>query len=256
MSIKYLAQLSLALLLVATSWIVLAVPARAQADVSGQIIKDVQFEQKDVRQAIRELFKSVGVSYSIAPEVQGTITVALHNVTFEVALQNVLRQVDATYRIEGGVYEVVHQSGNFGDPVPPELQVPIRPEATQSPASALTEPRAETAITQDSRFLYIVRGDALYKVQKSDLKLVKTGALDKVDIHIALRKLFERMNVLFTVAQDVQGAVTVGLPDAPFETALQDMLRQINATYRVQAGVYEIVHRILPKGAGSGTPWE
>ena len=80
--------------------------ARAQDDVSGKIVT-LEYEQADVREALKALFKNVGVNYVIAPEIQGTITVNLKNVTFETAIQNVLRQVDATYRVEGGVYQIV-----------------------------------------------------------------------------------------------------------------------------------------------------
>ena len=81
--------------------------ASAQEDISQKQIPSLELEQADVREALRALFKNVNVSYSIAPEVQGTVTVSLKNVTFETALQNVLRQVDSTYRVEAGVYEIV-----------------------------------------------------------------------------------------------------------------------------------------------------
>ena len=86
-----------------------AVPtiASAQEDISQKNIPSMELDQADVREALRALFKNVNVSYSIAPEVQGSVTVSLKNVTFEAALQNVLRQVDATYRVEGGVYEII-----------------------------------------------------------------------------------------------------------------------------------------------------
>jgi len=84
--------------------------AAAQEDISQKQIPSLELEQADVREAIRALFKNVSVSYSIAPEVQGTVTVSLKNVTFETALQNVLRQIDSTYRIEGGVYEIVKRA--------------------------------------------------------------------------------------------------------------------------------------------------
>ena len=83
-------------------------PVKAMAqDVGGQIIPSLELDSADVREALRALFKNVGVSYSIAPEVQGTVTVSLRNVTFEAALQNILKQVNATYRVEGGIYQIV-----------------------------------------------------------------------------------------------------------------------------------------------------
>ncbi len=88
-----------------------AVPVKAfaQDDPNTKIIPSLEYEQADVREALKALFRTVGVSYAIAPEVQGTVTLSLKNVSFETALQNITRQVDATYRIEGGVYQIVRR---------------------------------------------------------------------------------------------------------------------------------------------------
>ena len=88
-----------------------AIPVRAYAqdDPQTKIIPSLEYEQADVREALKALFRTVGVSYAIAPEVQGTVTLSLKNVSFETALQNITRQVDATYRIEGGVYQIVRR---------------------------------------------------------------------------------------------------------------------------------------------------
>jgi hypothetical protein len=87
------------------------VAAQAQDNKGGNISLDM--EQVDVREALRALFKSMNLSYAVAPEVQGLVTVNLHNVPLETALQNVLKQVKATYRVVGGVYEIVNRE----DPV-------------------------------------------------------------------------------------------------------------------------------------------
>lgn len=84
--------------------------AVAQEDVSQKTIPSLELEQADVREALRALYKNVNVSYSIAPDVQGVVTVSLKNVTFETALQHILRQVDATYRVEGGVHEIIKRT--------------------------------------------------------------------------------------------------------------------------------------------------
>ncbi|HEY3780741.1 MAG TPA: hypothetical protein VGL56_06645 [Fimbriimonadaceae bacterium] len=94
--------------------IVVAMPIKASAqgpqdqnNPSQQVVSDLELQQSDVRDALKLLFKNVGVNYSVANEVQGTITVSLHNVPFETALRNILGQVDATYRVEGNVYNIV-----------------------------------------------------------------------------------------------------------------------------------------------------
>jgi type II secretory pathway component GspD/PulD (secretin) len=92
-------------------------PASATAQGQGgqgQITLD--FDSADVREALRALFRTMGVSYSIAPAVQGTVTVHMHGMPFETALQNILKQVDATYRIVGGVYEIVPRDHEPEDP--------------------------------------------------------------------------------------------------------------------------------------------
>jgi hypothetical protein len=89
--------------------------ASAQDDKSQQIIPSLEYDSADVREALRALFRSVNVSYTIAPEVQGLITVSLKNQTFEVCLQNVLRQVNATYGVVAGVYNITPR--NDVDPI-------------------------------------------------------------------------------------------------------------------------------------------
>src|SRR5580700_3985676 len=78
-----------------------------QGDVSNQVIASLDLQDVDVRDAIRALFKNVNANYVVAPEVQGTVTIQLKNVKFEVALRNILDQVKATYRIEGGIFNII-----------------------------------------------------------------------------------------------------------------------------------------------------
>lgn len=61
----------------------------------------------DVRDALGLLCKKMNVSFSIAPQVEGKVTLTLNNADFELALQSILKLVDATYRVEGGVYQIV-----------------------------------------------------------------------------------------------------------------------------------------------------
>lgn len=97
-------------------------------DVSNQRIPRLELDQADVRDALRILFRSVGANYTIAPEVQGTITVSLTDVPFETALRAVLQQVNATYRVEGGIYVIIPRPAETrptgtGQTAPPDLNV-------------------------------------------------------------------------------------------------------------------------------------
>lgn len=143
-------------------------PSIAGAQVGQQNIPEIKAEQKDIREVLRDLFKQVGTSYSISPDVQGSVTIQLRNVTFEMALANVVRQVDATYRIEGGVYQIIkrglHVVGG-----PQDLRYVVGEPADQS----------APVMTMDDRHLYVLKGETLYKVSKSDLKTVAQGVLGR-----------------------------------------------------------------------------
>ncbi|GIV10863.1 MAG: hypothetical protein KatS3mg020_0354 [Fimbriimonadales bacterium] len=84
----------------------------------------VKYEQADVRFVLKQLFDSVGVSYTLDPNVQGTVTVSLTDVSFTVALDNILRPLNLTYRVESGVYFVTVRQ--------PE-EVPVAPDGEPAP---------------------------------------------------------------------------------------------------------------------------
>lgn len=72
-----------------------------------KIIQSLDLDQADIRDALKIIFKHVGYSYSVDPQVQGTIVIHIESKPFETVLRNVLNQVNATYRIEGGIYNIV-----------------------------------------------------------------------------------------------------------------------------------------------------
>ncbi len=83
--------------------------AFAQEDILTKKIPSLEYQQADVREALKALFKQVDASYSLAPDIVGYVTVTLKDVSFEIALTNLLNQVDATYRYEAGVFVIVRR---------------------------------------------------------------------------------------------------------------------------------------------------
>ena len=61
-----------------------------------------------LQSALKLLFTSAGVNYSLDTSIEGTVTVSLNNVPFHVALESLLRSTESsmpiTYRVENGVY--------------------------------------------------------------------------------------------------------------------------------------------------------
>ena len=113
-TMKMMKRFAMLLALGVATMVISPVKAMAQDDPGQKIIPSMELQQADVRDALRALFRNVNVNYSIAPEVQGTVTVSLKNVLFETALRYILTQVDATYRIESGVYQIVHREAAPG----------------------------------------------------------------------------------------------------------------------------------------------
>ncbi|HEY3416914.1 MAG TPA: hypothetical protein VGM23_08530 [Armatimonadota bacterium] len=66
---------------------------------------DIHVTNLDVRQALDELFLQMGVKYELPPEVQGTVTLDLHNASYEDALTAML---DPIYTYDVGPHDTVY----------------------------------------------------------------------------------------------------------------------------------------------------
>lgn len=90
--------------------VLLAMASPAATFAQGPDLKDerVSFEARsmDVREALKLLFKPFKLSYTISPDVQGTVMATCQGVPFETALQAILLQVDARYNVEAGVFAI------------------------------------------------------------------------------------------------------------------------------------------------------
>ncbi len=97
------------LAVVALMTLIVAAPmsASAQDDPRDRMVQSLELDQADIRDALKLLFRMVGSNYSVASDVQGTVTISLQNVPFETALRAVLNQVESTWRVEGGIYNII-----------------------------------------------------------------------------------------------------------------------------------------------------
>lgn len=83
---------------------------RISAPQQIQIVDKFEAKNENVREVLRSLFKKMGVAgYTIDPTVQGNVTLNLSQVPLNIALESLTRQVDATYRVEGGIYQVLRK---------------------------------------------------------------------------------------------------------------------------------------------------
>jgi hypothetical protein len=194
-------------------------------DGSTEPTHDLDIDNVPARMAFRNLFHVFGKSYSISPEVTGTITLVAHNVTFSQAFNNMVGQVDARYQLADGIFAITTKRRRFGDG--------NRFAGQNSPFGNQSAQRAEQTGASGNRNLM-------------DL------TLDNADVRDALREIFKTGKVSYTIAPNVQGTVTVSLKNVSFETALGNVARQVDATYRVEGGVYNVVKAGGAGGQGFG----
>jgi type II secretory pathway component GspD/PulD (secretin) len=112
-----------------------AAKAVAQIDPSNRVIPRMEFYGADVRDVLRFLFKDSNLSYSVAPDVQGEVTIDVVDQTFETCLRNIVSQVDATYRTSG-VYQIIKRElptypDPDSEPVRRSFGAPKRPTMTR-----------------------------------------------------------------------------------------------------------------------------
>lgn len=220
-------------------------------------LSEIQFRNADVREAIRSLFKRVNEPYSIDPAISGRVTLTLKRASLKQVLEAMLPQVDAEYRVEAGIYNVLSRRPSLN----PFQEAP-----------PLGKPWPMPQVTQDVDHLYILREGVLYKVQKSDLKtvahrvvvgigpdpsnvsLIVRGAessqgpkvtlqgppYKQADVREVLRALFRQAGASYTISPEVEGKVTADFENVPLDQALRMLGRQVPFTFNVEVGIYNI----------------
>lgn len=67
--------------------------------------------------------------------------------------------------------------------------------------------------------------------------------VQEADVRDVLRILFQDVGGSYMVDPAITGTVTISVKDQPFRSVLEAVVRQVNGTIRVQAGMYQIVPR-------------
>lgn len=101
--------------------LMLTMPAgKAQAAGASVTTKPISltFQNAPIQSVLKTLFSSVGVNNSIDPNVQGTVNIDVRDVSFDVALRQLLRAANPplTYDVTDGVYHVSVKNNNGPDP--------------------------------------------------------------------------------------------------------------------------------------------
>jgi type II secretory pathway component GspD/PulD (secretin) len=177
---------------------------------------DAEFQSFDVRLALAEVFQLKHKSFSIDPSVKGLVTMDLRNLSLESAVTNIVRQVDAKYRIDAkGDYIVTN------GPMPR-----TKPNLPNSVPASYGHIKMAPAKTPPVTFI------------------VNSYEIRRADVREVLRTLFRANGgVSYSIAPDVQGIVTASFKNVRFEDVLKNILRQVDSTYRIDGDVFNVTRK-------------
>jgi|GEM_PF-4416437 len=206
--------------------------SRTLSDIT---VESYSVDQVEIRKALTDFFTSQKVHALISARVQGVVTAELRNLSAETVLQNVLRQVNATYRVENGVYEIVlkEMSSDSGD----------------SALTAALSQYPERLTFNDDKNVYVLTDYTVDKYQKSDMKKVASGVLERtfpketLDLSRAkdraeLQRLAKIADLDAYVDSQMVGTVSIPAEPASFVTIAMALTKSLSKNYYINGGVY------------------
>ena len=159
-------------------------------------------EHADVRDALRDLFRNINVNYSIAPEVQGTVSCDVSG-DFPKVLMRLLGSVRAFYHVESGVIQIVPEPGR--------------------PPTPLSTSRAQHVRIPD-RFHKLITPKGL--------------TFKDTSVDVILATFFTQIPNRYVLKHKDIRRLTVDLGNEPLDTALERLLDQTSLAVTFVDGVF------------------
>jgi|GEM_PF-3650700 len=172
MQYKLLAQLGVGLLLLTATVVAFHSSASASGPANQKLVT-ISATNAPLPGVLKQMFNEEGDSFSISPEITGSATLCMNGVPFHSALSSICRQYGLTYEVRDGVVEVRpdHPSVSISEPIP------VKRDDDQSEAPEPLSSQDGEAIAVDGEFLYLARGEKLYKMKKWDLSPVADATI-------------------------------------------------------------------------------
>lgn len=243
-------------------------------DITSDESMDFDFDNVPLWKALKQIFKASNASYSISPDIDGKVSLHLKHTSFGEALHEVLGPLHLTFDYLAGVF-VVKRSTSVDlttEPLfkllPPtkisgDLRQALQTVFEQAGVSYWISPDVQgnvhyaigsarlrdvlSGLLKQTRATYWLENGAFYvgAKPKSSQELldhrIPLVEFDQVDAKEALRDFFGRNNVDYTISDKVEGCVTLYVRQVTFKQALDYLLKQLDATYRIEGGVFKIV---------------
>ncbi|HWD41448.1 MAG TPA: hypothetical protein VG944_21570 [Fimbriimonas sp.] len=226
----------------------------------------LQYEDADLRRVLDDLFRTIGVRYSLDPSVSGRVTLIMHNRLFEDVIQWICRQDSLTYHIKNGVYHFSwatsyndHQGSILVDYDSPSVGCfysvflshmgigAIVPKTLDQPLQLRTSGNLDQILLNAARQTNTTfRGGSAYRFEGRDsipvpsLDVPVSVEFGNANLRNALQDVLQSCEAPFRIDPDVAGTVTMHLFQVPLETALYEFKKQCRITYRIEKGSIRI----------------
>ncbi|GEM_PF-4213553 len=242
-----------------------------EARAKATVVPTVSLDHVEAREALKRLFRENQFGVTISPDVTGTLTLDVQRFDFLSIVRILTRELDATYRIEHGWFEIfpkpdvafgklLKESHPYGE----ELERVLPPRFTRSSHrevvqivrwSSRPSPSAELIwrVHPHHARPYYVRAH----VQRTDggwkvLDEAKVEGLDPMKFERApvsevLASLAERAEFEWALESQAEGLISVDLTGLGFSAAFAKILKAADATYEVgDSFVHVVPHAHVP----------
>jgi type II secretory pathway component GspD/PulD (secretin) len=229
---------SVAALILCTTPVLAQVAARRAEKPSSDRTVSLRLERADIRTAIKELFTSQGVSYTLDDSITGTVTVSLEGVPFGTALNTVLRNASPegalTYRVEKGIFNILSEPAR--KPAV-DLPPPVKLQINFLPVEQLVRQLRQMAPYKES-------AELSYQANSADSSLLVTGTPE------AVRQLMQGVRLLDVQPRQVM--VRAELVLVADSNAGKGKKRVIWSPMMRGLNAQEMAVRVESSGAGKG----
>lgn len=232
-------------------------------------VTKVELNNADAREALRAVFGSAGASYVVDPEVTGKVTASFPDATLGSALPPLLRQMNATYRLESGVFTILPLVSSFpalGDDgklrdvaiVDVEIADAVRRLPTSKPVAVMPGVSGQVSVSSDSisadEALRAMAGqvDAWVVERDSVFTIVPLRSLRKplpilrktdADLRQVVTELMASTGVNFVISGGIAGRTTANLVGTDVQSALEAILAPIGGKISMRRGIFVVSAR-------------
>lgn len=198
--------LSISMMMPRISPVDLHLPVARQEEILNTMVPSFRCIDEDAVMIIKRLFAIYHVPVLISPDIKGRITLDMKRSKFELVLQNICNQAEATYRYEDSIFYIIKR-----DP-------------------AISVEDAQNSLTAAQAILD---------------KVIPSFECKDVTPRAAIEKLFAgtHQKVWMEPLIDLRSKITVKKENQTFEILLQTILNETGFTYRYESGTFWIIYR-------------